>query len=79
MITVQTGERQHEMESDRTATGARRGATWLSAGGLVGAAASGACCVIPFALFAVGVSGAPLGGTGETAEKGLDVDYPPNR
>jgi mercuric ion transport protein len=61
MITVQTGERPHETESDRTATGARRGATWLSVGGVVGAAASGACCVIPFALFTVGVSGAWLG------------------
>ena len=30
--------------SDTTADAARRGATWLSAGGVVGAAASGACC-----------------------------------
>lgn len=61
MRIMQTDERQPETGSDRTAAGARRGATWLSAGGVVGAAASGACCVIPFALFTVGVSGAWLG------------------
>ena len=61
MRTMQTDERQPETESDRTAAGARRGATWLSVGGFVGAAASGACCVIPFALFTVGASGAWLG------------------
>jgi mercuric ion transport protein len=61
MITVQTDERQHQTESGRNGTGAGRGATWLSVGGLAGAAASGACCVIPFALFAAGVSGAWLG------------------
>lgn len=57
MVTVQTGERQHETGSDGTATGVGPGATWLSVGGVVGAAASGACCVIPFALVTVGVSG----------------------
>ena len=56
MITAQTDERHEEMESGRTGTGAGRGATWLSVGGVVGAAASGACCVIPFALFTLGVS-----------------------
>ncbi|MGH7358380.1 MAG: mercuric transporter MerT family protein [Candidatus Rokuibacteriota bacterium] len=61
MITAQTDERHEAMESGRARTGAGRGATWLSLGGLVGAAASGACCVIPFALFTLGASGAWLG------------------
>jgi mercuric ion transport protein len=61
MIAVHTDQRQHQTESGRTGTGAGRGATWLSVGGLAGAAASGACCVIPFALFTAGVSGAWLG------------------
>ena len=61
MRIMQTDERQSATESDRMATGVGRGTTWLTAGGVVGAAASGACCVIPFALFTVGVSGAWLG------------------
>ena len=61
MITAQTDERHEAMESGGTATGAGRGAPWLSVGGVVGAAASGACCVLPFALFTVGASGAWLG------------------
>jgi mercuric ion transport protein len=61
MKTTQMDVERPPTGSDTTADGARRGATWLSVGGLVGAAASGACCVIPFALFTVGVSGAWLG------------------
>jgi mercuric ion transport protein len=61
MKTTRMDVERPETGSDRTADGARRGATWLSVGGVVGAVASGACCVIPFALFTVGVSGAWLG------------------
>ena len=61
MKTTQMDVERPGTGSDRTADGARRGATWLSVGGVVGAAASGACCVLPFALFTVGVSGAWLG------------------
>jgi mercuric ion transport protein len=61
MKTMQINVERPETESAATAAAARHGATWLSVGGVVGAVASGACCVIPFALFTVGVSGAWLG------------------
>jgi mercuric ion transport protein len=61
MNTTQRDVEQTETESVTGADGARRGAAWLSLGGVVGAVASGACCVLPFALFTVGVSGAWLG------------------
>src|ERR1044071_7676585 len=34
------------------------GATLLSVGGILGALAAASCCVVPFALFMLGVSGA---------------------
>ncbi len=34
---------------------------WLSAGGIMAALAAASCCVIPFALFTLGVSGAWIG------------------
>jgi mercuric ion transport protein len=60
MKTMPIDVERPKTESNMTADAARRGATWLSMGGVVGAAASGACCVLPFALFTVGVSGAWL-------------------
>ena len=60
MKTMQINVERPETESAATAAAAHHGVTWLSVGGVVGAVASGACCVIPFALFTVGVSGAWL-------------------
>lgn len=34
------------------------GAAWLSAGGILAGLATASCCVVPFLLFAAGVSGA---------------------
>lgn len=36
-------------------------ATWVSLGGLLGAVAASSCCVIPFTLVTLGVSGAWIG------------------
>ena len=42
--------------------GARTTASrWLAVGGLLGAVGAASCCVIPFALFLAGVSGAWIG------------------
>jgi mercuric ion transport protein len=34
------------------------GVTWLSAGGILAGPAAASCCVVPFLLFAAGISGA---------------------
>lgn len=34
---------------------------WLAAGGIIGAILASSCCVVPFALFALGISGAWIG------------------
>jgi mercuric ion transport protein len=39
----------------------RRGQQLMAAGGLLGALAASSCCVLPLALFALGVSGAWIG------------------
>jgi mercuric ion transport protein len=36
----------------------RRGQTWLAAGSLLGALAASSCCILPVALFSLGISGA---------------------
>src|SRR5258707_6489940 len=41
--------------------GARRGAKLLAAGGILAALGAASCCVVPFALFMLGVSGAWIG------------------
>lgn len=41
-----------------TPTPQGRGATWLSAGGIIAGLAAASCCVVPFLLFAAGISGA---------------------
>jgi mercuric ion transport protein len=38
--------------------GARAGQNWMAVGGLLAALAAASCCVVPFALFLLGISGA---------------------
>ena len=59
---------QGSAEPRRAVAPGRRGpgpgrtpATWFSLGGLLGAVAAASCCVIPLALFTLGVSGAWIG------------------
>ena len=52
--------------SDTTASAAPQGerataSHWLAVGGILGALGAASCCVIPFALFLAGVSGAWIG------------------
>lgn len=44
-------------EFGETADGGR-GQAWLAAGSLVGALAASSCCILPVALFSLGISGA---------------------
>lgn len=37
------------------------GATWLSVGGILAGLGAASCCVVPFLLFAAGISGAWIG------------------
>ena len=37
------------------------GATWLSIGGIIAGLGAASCCVVPFLLFAAGISGAWIG------------------
>ncbi len=39
----------------------KRGQTMLAAGGILAAVAAASCCVVPFALFTLGISGAWIG------------------
>lgn len=41
--------------------GSRRGSTVMTVGGLLGALAASACCILPLVLFGLGVSGAWIG------------------
>jgi mercuric ion transport protein len=50
-----------ERRADTTERGGQRRATLLSVGGILAALGAASCCVIPFALFLVGVSGAWIG------------------
>jgi len=47
-------------EDDRV-SGASRGPKLLAAGGIVAALGAASCCVVPFVLFTLGVSGAWIG------------------
>ncbi len=47
--------------ADITDLGGQRRATLLSVGGILAALGAASCCVIPFTLFLVGVSGAWIG------------------
>ncbi len=47
--------------SSETETRPPDGARWLAIDGLLGAAASASCCIVPLALFSVGATGAWIG------------------
>lgn len=53
--------RQEVELADFVERGGQRRATLLSIGGILAALGAASCCVIPFALFLVGVSGAWIG------------------
>lgn len=44
--------------NDLATRAAGGGTTWLSAGGILAGLAAASCCVVPFLLFAAGISGA---------------------
>lgn len=50
-----------ERLADVAAQGGQRQATLLSVGGILAALGTNVCCVVPFALFLTGVSGAWIG------------------
>lgn len=50
-----------ERSTDQTETAGQRRATLLSVGGILAALGAASCCVVPFALFLLGVSGAWIG------------------
>jgi mercuric ion transport protein len=50
-----------ERLTDVAAQGGQRRATFLSVGGILAALGTTVCCVVPFALFLTGVSGAWIG------------------
>ena len=49
------------IQEDRGAAPVSRGPKLLAAGGILAALAAASCCVIPFALFMVGIGGAWIG------------------
>src|SRR5215469_275526 len=46
------------IKEDHGVSGASRGPTLLAAGGILAALGAASCCVVPFALFTLGISGA---------------------
>lgn len=55
------GERQTAMRAAGQAGGAGRRAGLVAAGGLLGALAAMSCCIVPLALFTLGIGGAWIG------------------
>jgi mercuric ion transport protein len=49
------------IKEDNLEARVRRGQGLLAAGGMLGALASSSCCILPLALFSLGVSGAWIG------------------
>src|SRR5215831_11950678 len=49
------------IKKDQGVSGASRGPRLLAAGGILAALGAASCCVLPFALFALGISGAWIG------------------
>ena len=49
------------VKEENIATGSGRMQTLLAAGGLAGALAASSCCILPLALFGLGISGAWIG------------------
>ena len=48
-------------KQERIVGGSERGTTLMAAGGLLGALAASSCCILPVALFSLGISGAWIG------------------
>ncbi len=51
----------NEQVSDAAPGGETVKARWMAAGGILGAIAASTCCIVPLALFSLGVSGAWIG------------------
>lgn len=49
------------IKEDHRVSGAPRGPKFLAAGGILAALGAASCCVLPFALFTLGISGAWIG------------------
>jgi mercuric ion transport protein len=49
------------IKQDSIADGSGRGTVLIAAGGLLGAVAASSCCILPVALFSLGISGAWIG------------------
>jgi mercuric ion transport protein len=49
------------IKEDNSGVGVRRGQNLVAAGGILGALAASSCCILPLALFSLGVSGAWIG------------------
>ena len=49
------------LKDDHRIAGIQRGPSLIAAGGLLGAVAASSCCILPLALFSLGVSGAWIG------------------
>lgn len=49
------------VKEENFATDSGRGQTLMAAGGLLGALAASSCCILPVALFSLGISGAWIG------------------
>lgn len=49
------------IKEDNSGVGVRRGRNLVAAGGILGALAASSCCILPLALFSLGVSGAWIG------------------
>ena len=49
------------IKQERVFGGSERGTTLMAAGGLLGALAASSCCILPVALFSLGISGAWIG------------------
>jgi mercuric ion transport protein len=49
------------IKDENTTSDSPRGQIWMAAAGLVGALAATSCCLLPLALFGLGISGAWIG------------------
>ncbi|MEP2283461.1 MAG: mercuric transporter MerT family protein [Nitratireductor sp.] len=56
-----SSKQAHHDMAQLEATGARPGSFWAAVGALSGATAATACCIVPLALFMLGIGGAWIG------------------
>src|SRR5260221_7018377 len=57
-MTIESDLTSPERKALATLKQPASGATWLSLGGIITGLAAASCCVVPFLLFAAGISGA---------------------